>query len=64
MRRDDAIVYLDNLIKDDPDLTKDQKLNAGVFSHAAIYTGALSYRTESSLEKYFVFIKGRLLEGD
>lgn len=64
MRRDDAIEYLENLIKKDQDLSRTQKSHAVIYSHLAIYSGALSYRTESSLEKYFTFIKRRLLEGD
>lgn len=62
MKRDEAIEYLQNLIKEDQDLNATQKINAVDFAILTICSGALNYRMESNLKKYFAFLKGRMLK--
>lgn len=62
MQRSEAIEYLEKLIKEDQDLSRTQKSHAVIYSHLAIYSGALSYRRQSNLKKYFDFVKRRILK--
>lgn len=62
MRRDEAIEYLEKLIKEDEDLNRSQKTHVSVLAYLAIYSGSLNYRKQNSVKKRFDFLKSKFLK--